>query len=336
MGDLTTNYLGFELQSPLVVSASPLCQEIANIRRMEDAGASAIVLHSLFEEQINIESNTLDTYLSQGSESYGEATSYHPDLPSYKIGPDAYLEHILKAKAAVDIPIIASLNGVSPGGWTDYARLMAEAGADALELNIYFTPTDMNMTSEAVEATYVDLVKSVKQTVKIPVAVKIGPYFSSMANMARKLDEAGADALVLFNRFYQPDFDLEYLEVTPNLQLSNSLELRLRLRWVAILYSRIKADMAITGGVHEFTDVLKSMMAGAKVAMMTSALLRHGIGHIATVRRQLFDWLEENEYESIQQMQGSLSMKSAPNATAYERANYLKVLSSYAGSSATS
>lgn len=329
MIDLSTNYMGLDLKNPLVASPSPLCEDIDNIRRMEDAGAAAVVLHSLFEEQIALESQELNRYLTQGTESFAESLTYFPDLGDYKLGPDEYLEHVRQAKNAVDIPVIGSLNGVSAGGWIGYAEGIQDAGADALELNIYYIPTNPNMTSEEVEQAYIDLVRSVKASVDIPVAVKLGPYFSSMPNMARQLDVAGADALVLFNRFYQPELDLENLEVVPNLVLSTSQELRLRLRWVAILLGHILADMAVTGGVHTAEDVLKTMMAGAKVAMMTSALLANGIGHLTTVHADMLRWMEKHEYESIRQMQGNMSQRSVAEPAAFERANYMKVLSSY-------
>ncbi len=329
MTNLNTKYLGLTLKNPLVVSASPLSQKLANIRQMEDCGAGAVVLHSLFEEQINLESHELDRFLAQGTERGPEAVTLFPDLSTYNIGPDGYLEHIRKAKQAVKIPVIASLNGVSAGGWVRYAKLMEQAGADALELNIYFLPTDPHMAAAEVEKMYCELVKQVKKSVKIPVAVKLGPQFSAPANVAVQLDKAGADGLVLFNRFYQPDFDLENLEVVPTLMLSRSNELKLRLTWVAILFGKIKADMAITGGVHTAEDVVKSMMAGARVAMMTSVLLELGIEHLKTLNRELQQWLETHEYESIQQMQGSMSQKSVPPPAAFARANYLKVLSSY-------
>jgi dihydroorotate dehydrogenase (fumarate) len=328
--DLTTNYLGLTLRNPLVVSASPLAEEIGNIRRMEEAGAGAVVLHSLFEEQIAVESYELDRYLSYGAESYAESLSYFPDLTGYNLGPEGYLEHIAKAKAAVGIPIIASLNGSSPGGWTRYAKKIEEAGADALELNIYTISADPEVSAAEVEQTYCDLVSQVKEGVSIPVAVKLPPYFSAMAHLARRLEEAGASGLVMFNRFYQPDFDLEAMEVVPSLHLSTPNELLTRLHWVAILYGRIKADMAITGGIHTAQDVLKAMMAGAQVAMMTSALLKRGIEYLATVLAELAAWMEEHEYESIRQMQGSMSQRSVAHPNAFLRANYLKVLSSYA------
>ncbi len=325
--ELTTKYLGLTLKNPVVASASPLTEEVGNIRKLEDAGASAIVLHSLFEEQITIEGTQLDKALSQGESA--ESLTYFPNLNGYNLGPDGYLEQIAKAKAAVKIPVIASLNGASTGGWIQYAAKMSQAGADALELNIYTIPTDPEVPGERIEHGYCDLVRDVKASVKIPVAVKIGPYFSSMANMAKRLEKSGADGLVLFNRFYQPDFDLEALEVVPSLQFSNSYELMLRLHWVAILYGRVGLDLAITGGVHTSYDVLKAMMAGAQVAMMTSALLKRGIGYIGTVLSDVQTWMEEHEYESIRQMQGSMSQRSVADPNSFLRANYLKVLSSY-------
>ncbi len=330
MPDLSTSYLGLNLKNPVVVSPSPLCEEIGNIVQMEDAGAAAVVLHSLFEEQILIESQALDQGLSLGVESFAESLSYFPDMTAYNLGPEGYLEHIRKAKQAVNIPVIASLNGVTTGGWIKYARLMQEAGADALELNIFYLANDPAIPGAEVEELYTSLVSHVKASVRIPVAVKLGPYFSSMAHMAKKLDEAGADGLVLFNRFYQPDFDLENLEVVPALHLSTPHELLLRLHWVATLYGQVRADLAVTGGVHTAHDVLKAMMAGARVAMMTSALLRHGIDHIRTVLRDLVEWMEEHEYESVRQMQGSMSRRNVPDPSAFSRANYMKVLSSYA------
>jgi dihydroorotate dehydrogenase (fumarate) len=328
--DLTTRYLGLTLKNPIVASASPLSENLDNIRKLEAAGAAALVMHSLFAEQIEMEGAQLDRSLSETSFVSAESLSYFPDQASYRIGPDDYLENIAKAKAAVKIPIIASLNGAAGGSWIRYARLMQEAGADALELNIYTIPTDPALKSGQVEQLYCDLVRDVTASVQIPVAVKLAPYFTAMANMARKLDEAGADGLVLFNRFYQPDFDLEALEVVPSLQLSTSYELLLRLHWVAILYGRIRPDLAITGGVHTSYDVLKAMMAGAPVAMMASALLKRGIPYISTVLEELNTWMEEHEYESIRQMQGSMSQKSVADPKSFLRANYQKVLSSYA------
>ena len=326
--DLTTKYLGLNLKNPLVVSASPLSENLGNIKKMEQAGAAAVVMHSLFEEQIEKEGEDLDRSLSTGGSA--EADSYFPDMGGYRVGPETYLENLAKAKASVKIPIIASLNGASSGGWTRYAKKMQEAGADALELNIYTIPTDPRVTAAEIEQRYCDLVRDVKATVQIPVAIKLCPYFSAMVNMAMQLDQAGADGLVLFNRFYQPDFDLEALEVVPSLQLSTSYELLLRLHWVAILNGRVRPDLAITGGVHTSYDVLKAMMAGAQVTMMASAILKRGIDYIATVLRELQTWMEEHEYESIKQMQGSMSQKSVADPKSFLRGNYLKVLSSYA------
>jgi dihydroorotate dehydrogenase (fumarate) len=330
MIDLATRYLGLELGSPLVMSASPLSESLDNLRRAEDAGAGAVVLHSLFEEQMQLESRDLDHHLSHGTHSFAEALTYFPDMTAYNLGPEGYLEHVRRAKAAVDVPVVASLNGISAGGWTEYARRIEEAGADALELNAYFVPTDPLTSGADVETMYEELVRRVRLSIGIPLAVKLPHFFSSIPNMALRLDEAGADGLVLFNRFYQPDLDIERLEVVPNLTLSTSAELRLRLRWVAILYGHVHADLAVTGGVHTAEDVLKAMMAGASVAMMTSALLTHGIDHLAHVRTAVVRWMEEHEYLSIRQMQGSMSQRAVGEPAAFERANYLKVLRSYA------
>jgi dihydroorotate dehydrogenase (fumarate) len=327
--DLSTTYLGLKLKNPLVASSSPMCEEVGNVRRMEDAGAAAVVLHSLFEEQIELESDELDRFIMQGAELSPEAVTHFPELTGKVMGPEGYLKHIAKCKQAVKIPIIASLNGTTKGGWLGYAKQMEQAGADALELNIYYIATDPNRTGEQVEQQYIDLVQAVKSEVKIPVAVKLGPYFSSLPNMAKKLDAAGANGMVLFNRFYQPDYDLESLEVVPNLILSNSHELFLRLHWIAVIYGTVKADLALTGGVHTAADVVKSMMAGARVAMMTSALLKRGISYLDTLQTELLIWMGEHEYDSIKQMQGSMSRNSVPQPKAFERANYLKVLSSY-------
>src|SRR4051794_15434534 len=327
--DLSTTYLGLKLKNPLVASSSPMCEDVGNVRRMEDAGAAAVVLHSLFEEQIDIDNDELDRFLTESSDTSAEATSHFPEMTGHVTGPDAYLKHIAKCKQAVAIPVIASLNGTSTGGWLGYAKQMEQAGADALELNIYNIAVDPNRTGEQVEQQYVELVKAVKAEVNIPVAVKLGPYFSSMANMAKKLDAAGANGLVLFNRFYQPDYNLETLEVVPNLILSNSHELFLRLHWIAVIYGTIRADLALTGGVHTAADVVKSMMAGAKIAMMTSALLKRGISYLDTLSTELLIWMGEHEYDSIKQMQGSMSRNAVPQPGAFERANYLKVLSSY-------
>ncbi len=327
--DLSTKYLGMNLKNPVVVSSSPLQQSLDNIRRMEDAGAAAVVMHSLFEEQIDVESRELNRWLNHGTETYAESLSYLPDMDRYNLGPEGYLEHLARAKKSVSIPVIGSLNGVSKGGWTRYARMMEEAGADALELNTYYLETDPKVTGEQVEQMYCDLVTEVKTSVHVPLAVKLSPTFSSMANMAARLDSLGVKALVLFNRFYQPNFDLETLEVTQTLELSHSYELLVRLNWVAILFGNIQADMAVTGGVHVGADVLKCMMAGARVAMMTSELLSNGIGQITRVLAEVKSWMEEHEYESVLQMQGSMARRSVPDPSAFERVNYMHVLSSY-------
>lgn len=329
MTDLSTTYLGLTLKNPLVASAGPLCKEIDQIRRMEDAGLSAVVLHSLFEEQITMEAQHLDFFLSHNAETHPESLSYFPDLSSYDLGPDQYLEHIRRAKESVGIPIVGSLNGTTLGGWVHYGELIQQAGADALELNLYILPTDPDITSFGVEEQLTELVGAIAERVQIPIAVKIGPYFSSIPNMARKLVSSGAKALVLFNRFYQPDFDLETLEVSPNLALSSSSELLLRLHWVAILYGRLHADLAVTGGVHTAIDVLKSMMAGAKVAMTTSALLRRGTAHATQILGDVAQWMDDHEYSSIKQMIGSMSYRSVSDPSAFERGNYMKMLSSY-------
>lgn len=329
MIDLSTNYLGLRLKNPIVVSASPLSEKLENFPRMRDAGAGAIVMYSLFEEQIEAESENIDSALEYGANSYGEATSYLPDMAKYHIGPDRYLDLLQKAKKSVDIPVIASLNGKSRGGWSQYAQYMEEAGADALELNIFNIPTDPSITAQQLEDGYVALVRAIRKQVRIPIAVKVGPYFTSLANFARRMSEAGADGIVIFNRFYQPDFDLEELEVTPNLVLSSPHELRLRLHWAAILYHQVETYVAITGGVHDATDVLKCMMAGASVAMMTSAMLKYGIEHIGVVLAGMERWMEEHEYTSIKQMRGSMSLVNVEDPTAFLRGNYLKMLGSY-------
>jgi dihydroorotate dehydrogenase (fumarate) len=330
MIDLSTKYLGLQLDNPIVASASPLCDSVENIRRLEDHGIAAVVLPSLFEEQLNLDSESVDADLSLGAEAFSEALSYFPDVTTYNLGPDRYLELIRKAVASVQIPVIASLNGVSLGGWIRYAREMEQAGADAIELNLYSLVTDPRRAGTEVEQDYCDLVKMVTQTVRIPIAVKLSHFFSAPANIATRLDAAGANGLVLFNRFYQPDFDIEAMEVVPSLTLSHSNELLLRLHWAAIIFGHIKADIAITGGVHSAADILKSMMAGARVAMMTSSLLQNGLDHLDIVRDDLARWMEEHEFNSIQEMCGSMSQRNVPNPGAFERANYMRVLSSYA------
>lgn len=327
--NLTTNYLGMDLKNPIVASSSPLSHTVDSIRRLEDAGAAAVVMYSLFEEQIGFDSYYIDYHLTQGIDSYAESISYFPDMQSYNVGPDEYMNLIRRAKKAVDIPIIGSLNGTSVGGWTDYASMIEDAGADALELNIYYVPANTEVTGFEVESLYLDIVSTVRETVTIPIAVKLSPFFSSIANMTCRLADHGADGLVLFNRFYQPDFDLEKLEVTPHLVLSNSSELRLPLRWVAILYGRVSADFAITTGVHTAEDVVKGLMAGAKVTMMASELLQNGVKRIPQVLNDLVNWMREHEYESVVQMIGAMSQKHCAEPAAFERANYMKVLHSY-------
>ena len=329
MIDLSTTYLGMRLKSPLVPAASPLSEEIDNIKRMEDAGAAAVVFHSLFEEQITQERYELHHHLTYATESYAEALSYFPEPEQLKIGLETYLEHIHAAKTSVDIPIIASLNGASEGGWVDYARNIEQAGADALELNIYNIPTDLNLSGADVEQSYLNIVQSVQKAVKIPVAVKLSPFFSNFANMAKRLDESGAGGLVLFNRFYQPDIDLEELEVTTSLLLSAPLEMRLPLAWIGILYGRIGASLAATRGIHRASDVLKMVMVGADITQLCSILLRHGIEHLTAIETELRTWMEEHEYESIEEMKGSLSQKSCPDPTAYERAQYMRAIRSW-------
>ncbi|HUI09640.1 MAG TPA: dihydroorotate dehydrogenase-like protein [Bacteroidota bacterium] len=327
--DLTTSYLGLKLKNPIVPSAGPLSHTVDSMRRLEEFGAAAIVVYSLFEEQIEHETAELNHYLAQGTESFAEALTYFPEAEDYNLGPEEYVEHIHNAKRALSIPVIGSINGVSTGGWTKYAKKIEEAGADALELNVYHVAADPAQDGKAVEERYLEVLRAVKSTVKIPVAMKLSPFFSSMANMALRLDKAGANGLVLFNRFYQPDIDLETLEVTPNVILSTPQAMRLPLRWVAILHGKIKASLAATSGIHGAQDVLKMLMAGADVTMMCSALLKHGPGRIKDVLADLAKWMEEHEYESVAQMKGSMSQKSAADPSSFERANYMKALNSY-------
>jgi dihydroorotate dehydrogenase (fumarate) len=329
MADLSTTYLGLALKNPIVASASPLSKKTGKAKQLQEAGAAAIVMYSLFEEQIIHESLELDHYLTRGTDSFAEALTYLPDSGAYSLEPDKYLAQVTALKKALDIPVIGSLNGVSSGGWTRYARRIQEAGADALELNLYYLSTDFDLKSENLEKAQVDLVAQVRSAITIPLAVKLGPFVTSLPNFARRVVEAGANGLVLFNRFYQPDFDLDELEVVHSLDLSTSAELRLPLRWISILYGRLPADLAITSGVHTATDVLRGMMAGAKVAMMASALLHHGPQIIHTILADLQLWMHEHDYESIQQMQGSMSQGSVAEPAAFERANYMKVLSSF-------
>jgi len=326
MIDLTTTYLGLKLQSPLVVSASPLSRDVEGICRLEEAGASAVVLYSLFEEQLRQEEIDLEYHLNAGTESFAESLSYFPQPSEFQTGPEGYLNHIRKAKSSVRIPIIASLNGSTMGGWTKFAGEIERAGADAIECNVYYIPTDPKLSAEDIETTYLDILRAVKSTVTIPVAVKLSPFFSNMANMAQRLDAAGADALVLFNRFYQPDIDLEELELRPNVLLSTPQSLRLPLTWIGILFGRIKAGLAATSGVHGAQDVIKLLMVGANVTMLCSALMRHGINHLRHIERELREWMEEHEYESVTQMRGSMSQIRCPDPGAFERSQYMRAV----------
>jgi dihydroorotate dehydrogenase (fumarate) len=326
MTDLTTRYLRLKLRTPLVASASPLSQEISSIRQLEDAGASAIVLYSLFEEQLKLETLELDFYLTEGTESYAESLKYFPEPTEFHLGPDDYLEHIRKAKAAVRIPIIASLNGSSVGGWIQYATQIEEAGADALECNIYSIVTDPDLSSAEVEQHYLDIVKAVKSSVHIPVAIKLSPFFTNFANIARRIDAVGVDGLTLFNRFYQPDIDLEMLEVTPHVLLSTPQAMRLPLTWIGILFGRVKASLAATSGVHGAEDVVKLLMVGADVTMLCSTLLRNGINHLRSIEQRLRQWMEAHEYISVAEMQGSMSQARCPDPAAFERAQYMKAV----------
>lgn len=327
--DITTKYMGMNLRSPIVVSASPLSEDVGNIKKMEDAGAGAVVLYSLFEEQILLEQKEVFYHTTAGTYSFAEALTYFPEADEYKVGPDGYLDLIRKAKESVNIPIIASLNGSTNGGWIDYAKKMQEAGADAIELNIYYIPTDMNLSSLDIENNYIEIIKHVKTAVSIPVAVKLSPFFTNMANIAKRIVDVGANALVLFNRFYQPDIDLDNLEVKPQIQLSHSSAARLPMRWIAILKGRIKADLAATSGIQSSDDVIKMLLSGANVTMMCSALFKNGIYHISQVEKEIIEWMTEKEYESVQQMQGSMSQQNVADPSAFERAQYMKALTNY-------
>ena len=328
--DLTTIYLNLNLRSPLVVgAATPLTEDIDNIKRIEDAGGAAVVLHSLFEEQLTQEQYELHHHTTAYNESFAEALTYFPEPEVFHVGPEEYLNQIRQAKDLVDIPIIASLNGSTIGGWTNYARQIEQAGADALELNIYYVPTDFDLTASQIEDNYLNILRSVKSAVNIPVALKLSPFFNNMANMAKQLTEAGADGLVLFNRFYQPDINIEALEVEPNVLLSTPQAMRLPMRWIAILYGRLQVDLAATSGIHQPEDVLKMLMAGANVTMLVSVLLRHGIEHIQVIEAGMRQWMEEHEYKSVKQMQGSMSQINCPDESAFERAQYMKAIQSY-------
>jgi len=330
MTDLSTTYLGLNLKNPLVISASPLSKNIDKARKCEEAGASAIVMYSLFEEQIIHESLELDHYLTRGSDTAAEATSYLPDGGVISVGPEKYLNQVAGLKKALNIPVIGSLNGVSKGGWTKYAKLIQDAGADALELNMYYIPTDFDLTAQELENAQVELVAEVRAAISIPLAVKLSPFYTSLPNFARRVVEAGANGLVLFNRFYQPDINLNELKIVPTLDLSTSAEHRLPLRWISILYGKIDTDFALTSGVHSALELVKAMMAGAKVAMVASELLWDGsIKRVTEILNETQTWMEDREYESIRQMQGSMSQKSVREPAAFERANYINVLSSF-------
>ncbi len=329
--DLSTTYLGMKLAHPLMPGASPLSTDLDQVRRLEDAGAAAIVMHSLFEEQIAMEQAADLAHVDAHDESFAEALSYFPRPEGYRLGPDDYLALIARVKAAVRIPVIASLNGVTKGGWLSYAKQMQQAGADALELNVYYLPTDPTVTAEQVEGTAVEMVKEIRKSVTVPVAVKLAPFYSSLPHLAPRLEAAGADGLVLFNRFYQPEIDVEGLEVKRSLRYSTSDELNLRLRWLAILSGTVRPSLAVSGGVHSTKDVVKSVMAGADVVQVVSALLQQGPGHLKRLREELSLWLEEHEYESLAQMRGSMNLAKSPDPKAYERANYIQILSGWKG-----
>lgn len=329
MADLSTTYMGLSLKNPVVPSASPLSRDIGDIKWMEDAGAGAVVLYSLFEEQIGLEEDELEHILSRGAQSLADASVYFPSQLEYTRSPEWYVEHVRKAKEAVDIPIIASMNGISKGGWLEYSKLIAEAGADGLELNIYFIPTTSMLFGLDLETLYLDILKSVKKQVDIPVAVKLSPFFTALPNFADRLVDAGADALVLFNRFYQPDIDVAREEVVPNLTLSTPSDMRLPLRWIAILYGEIETSLALTSGVHSADDVVKAVMAGADVAMVCSVLLKEGVGKITELVEGVANRLEEKGVDSISELRGNLSLQSYVEPWAFERASYLKLLQSY-------
>ncbi len=325
--DLSTTYLGLKLRTPLVVSATPMQEDLKNIKAMADAGASAVVLHSLYQEQFVTEQHELFYHLTHGTESFAEALTYFPEPDDVTSGPERYLDLIERAKAAVDIPIIASLNGSTLGGWTDFAKQIQEAGADALELNIYYIPTDIDTPGHVVEQGYIDIAQAVRDVVTIPIAVKLAPSFSSLPNMAKRFEDVGVDGLVLFNRFYQPDFDIEELEVNRKVLLSTPPELRLPLTWIGILFGRVSLDFAATTGVHSAEDAIKMLMAGANVTMMASALFKNGIGHIRTVEADMKQWLIDHEYESVVQMRGSMSQLNISDPSTFERAQYVRTVS---------
>lgn len=324
--DLTTNYLGLKLKNPVIPGASPLVDKLDNVRRLEDAGAAAIVMHSLFEEQITSQQLAEFAHTEFSADSSSEAGSYFPRMEDYVLGPDRYLDQIRKIKEMVDIPVIGSLNGTSLGGWTRHAKLIQEAGADALELNVYYVATNPDETGMEVQMRTFNILEEVKKEVTIPIALKISPYYSSPGNFAKALDARGAAGLVMFNRFYQPDINIEELEASHKLELSNSVELRQRLRWIAIIHNHIKADISLSGGAHTYEDVIKGIMVGAKTVQVVSALLKHGPDYIGEIITKLDQWMEEHEYESVEQMRGSMGLSNCPDPSVYERANYLKIL----------
>jgi dihydroorotate dehydrogenase (fumarate) len=324
--NLTTNYLGLSLKNPIMPGASPLVDNLDNVRRLEDAGAAAIVMHSLFEEQITAQQLAEFAHTEFTADSFSEAASYFPRMEDYALGPDRYLEQISKIKEIVDVPVIGSLNGTSIGGWTEHARLIEQAGADALELNVYYVATNPDETGMEVQMRTFNILEEVRKHVTIPIAVKVSPYFSSPGNFAKSLDARGAAGIVMYNRFYQPDIDIEELEATHKLELSNAAELRQRLRWIAICHGHINADIALSGGVHSFQDAIKGIMVGAKVVQVVSALLKHGPAYIGEIIAGFNQWLEEHEYESVEQMRGSMSLGHCPDPSVYERANYLKII----------
>ena len=327
--DLTTKYMGMTLKSPLVVSASPLSKNLDGIKRIEDSGAAALVMYSIFEEQIENEQKELLYNTTVGTESFAEALSYFPQMDEFNLGPDQYLELIRNAKDSVEIPVIASINGKTLGGWTDFAKQMQQAGADGIELNIYNIPTSLDLSSQALENNYLEILKAVKSAVTIPVALKLSPFFTNFAYSAKKFDEAGADALVLFNRFYQPDINLEELEVEPHIILSNPTDLRLPMRWIAILKGRIFSDLAATSGIHYGEDVIKMLLVGANVTMLCSTLLRYGVDYVKDIQEEVIEWMTEHEYESVMQLQGSMSQMNVADPSSYERAQYMKALNNY-------
>ena len=329
--DLSTTYLGLRLPHPFMPGASPLVDDLDTVRRLEDAGAAAIVMHSLFEEQITAEQLGTIHAMELHEDSFAEALSYFPRPDEFALGPEPYLEQIRRIKAAVAVPVIGSLNGVTPAGWLQHARLIQEAGADALELNVYSLAADPGVTAAEVERRLLEIVRTVKAAVSIPIAVKLSPFFSAMGRVAHELDALGIDGLVIFNRFYQPDIDIEALEVVPSLQLSESSELLLRLRWLAIFSGRLRASLGVTGGVHTYVDAIKAVMAGAHAVQMVSALLQNGPAQLLRVRHQMMQWMEEHEYVSLAQMQGSMNLLRCPDPTAFERANYMRVLQSWKG-----